>query len=430
MPPDASEGHATEGWRAAAGRGYTWTATPRARAEPVPAMRSLPSSHPDPPPERAALPSWRILLGVWTAFTALAMGQVYVFDSLRAHETSVRDVLFWVLPGYLFWAGSIPAILWLDRRFPIRGGAWRAGLAVHVAASLVFALLHLCLLSAVVLRMEAPPPGDGFTGILVHTIGSKYNWSVLTYWVILSIYLAVEYFRAAAARELRSTRLQARASQLESELAHAQLLALRSQLHPHFLFNALNSVALLVDENPAAAQRMIGQLGDLLRASLSDNPRHTVPLASEIELLERYVAIERFRFEDRLRVEIDVEPDTLGAQVPALLLQPLVENAVLHGIQPSLAGGTVRVAARREDAWLRLEVVDDGVGLPPGFEARAARRVGISNARERLRTHFGDRHSFSIGPEHPSGTRVTILLPWSGADVPAEAHGEPAHGHR
>ncbi|HEX8272606.1 MAG TPA: histidine kinase [Longimicrobiaceae bacterium] len=392
-------------------------------------MQPPSSIHPDPPPRRAALPSWRILLGVWTAFTALAMGQVYVFDSLRAHDTSVRDVLFWVLPGYLFWAGAIPAILWLDRRFPIRSGAWRAGLATHVAASLVFALLHLCLIAAVVLRAD-DIPADGYLDALRQLLGSKYNWSVLTYWVILSIYLAVEYFRAAADRELHSTRLQARASQLESELAHAQLLALRSQLHPHFLFNALNSVALLVDENPAAAQRMIGQLGDLLRASLSDHPRHTVPLASEIELLERYVAIERFRFEDRLRVELDVEPDTLGAQVPALLLQPLVENAVLHGIQPSLAGGTVRVAARREDAWLRLEVVDDGVGLPRGFEARIDRRVGISNARERLRTHFGDRHSFSIGPEQPSGTRVVILLPWSGADTPAEAHGEPAHGHR
>jgi sensor histidine kinase YesM len=391
-------------------------------------MQPLPSIHPDPP-RRAALPSWRILLGVWTAFTALAMGQVYVFDSLRAHDTSVQDVLFWVLPGYLFWAGAIPAILWLDRRFPIRSGAWRAGLATHVAASLVFALLHLCLIAAVVLRAD-DIPADGYLDALRQLLGSKYNWSVLTYWVILSIYLAVEYFRAAADRELHSTRLQARASQLESELAHAQLLALRSQLHPHFLFNALNSVALLVDENPAAAQRMIGQLGDLLRASLSDHPRHTVTLASEIELLERYVAIERFRFEDRLRVELDVDPDALGAQVPALLLQPLVENAVLHGIQPSLAGGTVRVAARREDAWLRLEVVDDGVGLPRGFEARIGQRVGISNARERLRTHFGDRHSFSIGPEQPSGTRVVILLPWSGADIPAEAHGEPANGHR
>jgi two-component system LytT family sensor kinase len=416
MRPDA---RGTEGWRAAAARGYTWGPTPRERADPPRAMDALPESAPDPDPA-AARPAWRILLAVWTAFTALAAVQVYVFDSLRDHQTSVQDVLFWVLPGYLFWAFAIPVIIRLDRRFPIRGGAWRAGVAVHVAASLVFAVLHLCLVSAWVLRMEAVP-GTGFADVLMQTVGTKYNWSVLTYWVILSIYLAVEYFRASASRELRSSRLQARASQLESELAHAQLLALKAQLHPHFLFNALNSLALLVDENPVAARRMVGQLGDLLRASLAGNPRQTVPLSSEVELLERYVEIERFRFEDRLRVEFDVGADALGAQVPALLLQPLVENAVLHGIQPSLAGGAVRVAARREGDWLRLEVADDGVGLPAGFERRVAQRVGISNARERLRTHFGDRHSFAIAPQGPSGTRVTIRIPWSGAEPPAVA---------
>lgn len=393
-------------------------------------MQKPPASPFDPPAERGAVrPSWRILLGVWTAFTALAAMQVYVFDSLRGHETSLGDVVVWVLPGYLFWAGTIPLIISLDRRFPFRGEARGAALAVHVSASFLAALLHLCVLSAIVLRTESPP-GTRFAAVLTQTMASKYNWSVLTYWVILSIYLAVEYFRASTSRELRNSQLQVRASRLESELAHAQLLALRSQLHPHFLFNALNSLALLVDENPVAAQRMITQLGDLLRASLSGSPRQTVPLASEIALLERYVEIERFRFEDRLRVEFDVDPDTLDAQVPALLLQPLVENAVLHGIQPSLAGGTVRVGARREGPWLRLEVADDGVGLPAGFERRAAQRVGLANARERLGTHFGERHTFSIAPGSPSGTRVTIRLPWSGTETLAAADAEAADHHR
>lgn len=367
---------------------------------------------PSPPgaPEYARI-SVRILLLFWLGDAVLTLAQVYVSNGGEGSAPSLGQLLYWVLPGYLVWALSVPAIVWLARRYRFEGGGWRRSLPVHLAVSLAIAGTNMVVLSLFALAQGSH--GNGFGTVLLDMAALRMNWSVFTYWFFLAFYLAVEHGQMAGVRKLQAAAATLRASRLEAELANARLAALKMQLQPHFLFNALNSISSLVPDEPRAAQKMIGELAELLRMTLAGEGDHDTPLRRELELLDRYVAIERVRFGERLRVEVSAEPDALDAPIPTLLLQPLVENAVLHGIQPSIEGGTVRVSARREGEWLALEVSDDGVGLPAGFAERAATRVGLVNTRERLKKRFGAEHLFAIGAAEPRGTRVSIRLPWS-----------------
>lgn len=375
-------------------------------------------SHATTAPVDTRLPA-RLLLLFWLGDAVLTLAQVYIFGALHGEAPSLGQLLYWVLPGYLVWALSLPAIVALARRHRFESGGWRRALPVHLAASLAVAAANSGVLA---LFVHAQSPGESFGAVLLKLAEMRMNWSVFTYWFFLAFYLAVEHAQTAGARALQASEATLRASQLEAELAHARLAALERQLHPHFLFNALNSISGLVPDEPRAAQKMIGALAELLRATLAGG-EHDTPLRRELELLDRYLAIERARFGERLRVEVRAEPEALDARIPTLLLQPLVENAVLHGIQPALEGGTVRVTAGREGEWLRLEVSDDGVGLAPGFAERAAERVGLVNTRERLRKRFGAAHAFTIGAEAPRGTRVSIRLPWTGLGEGALAAG-------
>jgi two-component system, LytTR family, sensor kinase len=234
-------------------------------------------------------------------------------------------------------------------------------------------------------------------------------WELFTYWFLVVLVLAVRHYTTAVARQRRATELAA-------AVANAQLAVLRTQVHPHFLFNALNSISSLVFDEPREAQKMIARLGELLRATLAEDGFGSWTLRKELEILERYTAIEQVRFGDRLRVAVECEPATLDALVPSLLLQPLVENAILHGIQPSMQGGAVRISARREGPWLRLAISDDGVGIDGDTNSGRAERVGLSNTRARLETEFGDDQSLRITRGEP-GTQVEIRIPWSTAEA-------------
>jgi LytS/YehU family sensor histidine kinase len=239
-------------------------------------------------------------------------------------------------------------------------------------------------------------------------------WAVFTYWFFVVYVLAVRHYTTSAARKLRAT-------QLTATVANAQLELLRTRLHPHFLFNALNSISSLIIDEPREAQRMLARLGDLLRATLAEDGRRTWALRRELELLERYTAIEQVRFGERLTIELACEPESLEAEVPTLLIQPLVENAILHGIQPSMSGGRVCITARREERWLALEVDDDGVGMPANGNGNGrGERVGLSSTRERLEQQFGGEHSFRIMKREPSGTRVSIRIPWTAGPSDAD----------
>ncbi len=211
------------------------------------------------------------------------------------------------------------------------------------------------------------------------------------------------------------------ASRLESQAAQAHLQMLKMQLHPHFLFNTLNAVSALMHRDVDAADRMISQLSELLRAALEKDDRHESRLASELDLLHRYLAIEQIRFRDRLKVEIDVEPACLEAQVPRLILQPLVENAIRHGIAMRSAAGRLTIRARRRDRRLALTVADDGPGVPPNRPLRPG--VGLANTRARLEQLYGDAYSLELVNADEGGFEVRLEVPFE--RTPRFAPGPP-----
>jgi two-component system LytT family sensor kinase len=341
---------------------------------------------------------WLVIAGFWLFNVVVSSVQIYVTVGVDGAPPPVTTILRWLLPGYSVWLASTPAIVALTRRWDFAGGRWGASCLVHLVASIVVATATQV---ADALAASAHDPRQRFVAVLVAMARTWGLWALFSYWFYVVLVLAVRHYATAMERKRRE-------AELTTAVATAQLGALRAQLHPHFLFNTLNSISALVAEEPVVARRMIAELGELLRTTLDEGARRTWSLREELALVERYVAIERMRFGDRLALQVTGEPETLAAEVPALLLQPLVENAILHGIQPALHGGRVEIAARREGERLELEVCDDGIGLP----AEVVERVGLTNCRERLTTHFGDDQTLMIARREPSGTRVVVRLPW------------------
>ena len=345
---------------------------------------------------------WPMIVLFWIVNIAVTTVQVYVNRRPTGDYPPLLSVLGFMLQGFVVWLVSVPVIVFvLTRRFRFEGGNWRVSLPVHLAASVIIAVTSQLVDTLIIMRGRPTAP---FMPVLIGLARSWLLWAIFTYWFFVVFVLAVRHYTTSAARKLRAT-------QLTAAVANAQLDLLRTRLHPHFLFNALNSISSLIFDEPREAQRMLARLGDLLRATLAEDGQRSWPLRSELALLERYTAIEQVRFGDRLGVQIRCEAETLDAIVPSLLLQPLVENAILHGIQPSIAGGTVRVVARRDGRWLHLVVDDDGVGL--SATNGRAERVGLSNSRERLEKEFGDDQALEIGPADGAGTAVQIRIPWS-----------------
>jgi sensor histidine kinase YesM len=212
------------------------------------------------------------------------------------------------------------------------------------------------------------------------------------------------------------------AVRLETNLVEARLQSLQRQLHPHFLFNTLHGISALMHRDVEAADQMIALLADLLRATLAIQTQE-IPLKDELDLLQKYVDIERIRFADRLTITYDIDPETLDACLPSLLLQPLVENAIEHGIAPTSRPGTVKVSARRAEQTLWLEVQDDGVGLGDDVLAALQDGIGVSNTRSRLRHLYGPAHRFEFVRRGARGLTVRVVVPWHAATPsPADGH--------
>ena len=347
---------------------------------------------------------WPLIVVFWIVNVALTTVQVYVMAQTSGRSPRLLGLLVFMAPSFLVWFASVPLIVGvLTRRFSFSSGRLLRSAAVHLVASVVIGLATQVVDTLTMLRVE---PNVPFLPTLLGMARVWILWAMFTYWFFVVMVLAVRHYTTSRARQRRATELAA-------AVATSQLAVLRTQLHPHFLFNALNSISSLVFDEPREAQKMIAQLAELLRATLDDGGLGSWPLRRELELLERYTAIEQVRFGDRLGVQIQCEAGTLDAIVPSLLLQPLVENAILHGIQPSIAGGTVRVVARRDGRWLHLVVDDDGVGLSPSATNGRTERVGLSNSRERLEKEFGKDQALDIGPADGAGTAVQIRIPWS-----------------
>jgi signal transduction histidine kinase len=232
-----------------------------------------------------------------------------------------------------------------------------------------------------------------------------FYWAMLVYCIISAALTGLKYYKRALVDELQIERLK-------RGYLEAQLNTLRTQLDPHFLFNALNGISACVEHEPKVARRMIEHLGDLLRFTLDSRNRREVSLADEVEFLEHFLALHRMRFAERLSVTVSIMPEVEHARIPSLLLQPLVENAIRHGISGRAAGGKVAVSARRVGDQVEIRVVDDGVGLPPGWTMEAARGLGISVTRERLAAMYpAGASAFDVAPHAGGGTEATIIVP-------------------
>jgi LytS/YehU family sensor histidine kinase len=237
---------------------------------------------------------------------------------------------------------------------------------------------------------------------------------MMTYWAIVGLSHAVLYYRESHDRAVR-------ASQLETKLVEAQLKALQQQLHPHFLFNTLHAISALMHRDVDAADRTLMRLSDLLRLTLENIGQQEVTLQSELEFLSKYLQIEQTRFADRLIVRFDVEPATLDTQVPHLILQPLVENAIKHGVAKKTGPGHIDISARRDGDKLLLEVRDDGVGLSEDALTALQKGIGVSTTRARLQHLFGAEYRFEFH-RRQAGLAVLIALPWRSYEAPDEVH--------
>jgi len=331
----------------------------------------------------------RAWLAVWIGWTALALffaASTSLTYRSTGRPANWRLTITRALAEWWMWALLTPAVFWLARRFPLHGSRTIRNAAVHVAAGTALAIAKLLADRAVFAMLT------GFwTYMLVSTLALDFT----IYGGIVAAAHGAEYYRRSRERD-----------QLEARLAEARLQLLGMQLQPHFLFNTLNTIAEMVHEDPDKADAMIGGLSDLLRRTLEMGPSQEITLDEELALVERYLDIQRARFGDRLRVRVDADPHARATRVPALLLQPLVENAIRHGLALRRDAGRIDIEASAVDGAVRIAVVDDGPAAGGGPE-----RTGLGNTRARLIAMYGGAATLALTHDRGRGTRVEVHIP-------------------
>lgn len=368
----------------------------------------------NPPVKRPKYVKWLAIWGVWTLFALFFTSQVALqYNQLSPTPVSFWRILAWQLVSGYIWFAISPVILLLAKRFPFDDGRWKSSLPVHIVACVVIALIQLAIDSFVLTRLGYPPnrpPFESFLDAYKFFVTVNVHLSMLIYMSVVGTASAYRYYQKYRERELQ-------ASQLEARLAQSRLQVLKMQLHPHFLFNTLNAISELIHKDPESADRMLTDLSDLLRLSFENLEVQEIPLKQELEFLEKYLEIEQMRFHDRLTVNMHIAPDTLDASVPNMLLQPLVENAIKHGIAPRSSGGRIDIDAARSNGHLEISVSDDGLGVPFGDLQNLPEGVGLSNTRRRLRHLYGDKHTFNLRPREKGGISVDMVLPYKGSSA-------------
>lgn len=354
-----------------------------------------------PSPTRKHLLRWVAFLCLWTLMGIAFASQLYLTHTKIDPPVSWKFALGRSLADwYVFAALSLPAA-WLARRFPLEKEKLPKSLLVHISAGALFSVSWM-VIRALVEELKHPDIAVSFAAAFSHALVATFVFNLMVYWVVVSITHTVSYYRKYQERELR-------ASELERRLSDAKLQALQMQLNPHFLFNTLHAISSLVHKDADAADRMISRLSDLLRYTLESTTEHEVPLEQELQILDRYLEIEQTRFGPRLQVQKEILPEALPILVPNLILQPIVENAVKHGIEPHARPGMIRISASRLNDSLVLEVRDNGKGL---LEGARRERIGISNTRARLDQLYPSAHEFSMLNLPEGGLAVRLAVPW------------------
>jgi hypothetical protein len=361
---------------------------------------------------RAAL----IVLLLSTLAGLFFSAQIYYTTTSLAHAVSWPQALYWGFGDWYEWALLSPLIFFLCRRWPFDRRSWPKSLVVHALSGVTFASIHavLCAAAAVLQGVITDPPTSfaiSLQGLLVR----RGHFNLAVYAVIVCAWHAWDYHRKYRDRE-------AEAADLNMRLARAQLEALRMQLNPHFLFNTLNAISGLMLNDVNAANKMLTRLGELLRLTLEARDQQEVSLAQELKFLNCYLEIQRIRFGNRLNVAMDIEPTTLEARVPNLVLQPIAENAIRHTMEPPNGGGEIRFRTARENGSLLLEVVDHGEGLKSQngvetwSESPVRHHIGLVNTRERLQKLYGVHQSLALKENPEGGVTVSIRIPFRPGD--------------
>jgi sensor histidine kinase YesM len=352
---------------------------------------------------RSQWPKLTVFLAFWSLVGLSFASQSYLANSHSGFfRTWNQSLVNYLADWYLFALLSIP-VLKLSRRFQFEKSRWGWITSLHLVFSFLFSCIYI-LLRAWVGQFQALWFGNFLEFPQALQLLSKtFLYNVWIYWVILAVSHAFSYYQKLHERELR-------ASELESRLAQARLHALQCQLNPHFLFNTLHSISSLVHKDADAADRMIMKLSDLLRLALDNTAVHEVQLSEEVDFLQRYLEIEQTRFRDRLVVQMDFQSNTLQAKVPNLVLQPLVENAIRHGIEKHARPGKIILRSIRHENHLALEVQDNGDGISDKKPTREG--IGLANTRNRLSQLYGSSQSFILENAPEGGLLARIILPF------------------
>jgi signal transduction histidine kinase len=357
---------------------------------------------------------WLYALG-WGVVAAFFTSEWLLFNAFAERPRPWPSIITIAFTDWGVRAVVAIPVVWLAQRVPLRRGRLDRALLVHLPASAAFTLVKVGICYALE-RTFAYLPTEAFNDLLL----GELHLDLFTYWIVVGAVHGMDAYRRYREREREAAELTLRASRLETQLAQAQLDSLKSQLHPHFLFNALHSVSALIHEDVEAADRILARVSEFLRLVLDRGAEQEVPLADELWFLEMYFDIQRARFQGRICIEVDVAPGVDAARVPPLVLQPLVENAVRHAIEPRATGGRIAVRARRERGALVLEVEDDGPGPLP----QAGEGLGLANTRARLKQLYGSAASLALESRPEGGALARVRLPFRPDGSVAASMGE------
>jgi len=352
---------------------------------------------------------WGLILFVCLLIGITFAVQGYIYANQKGYPLTWRDSFVEQIPFWLVWGLLAPLIFRFVQRVPLDRERWVVSVLKHIPASMVFSLIHMTIyliILAILKERELMEASDSMSTFIALITTLNFGMRMWSYLMLAAFAYAADFYQRYQEGAMRT-------SQLETQLAQAQLQALKMQLHPHFLFNTLNSISALLRKNVEAADRMIARLGDFLRLTLRNAGTQEVTMQQELEFLKCYLDIERIRFQDRLTVEINVQPEASKAKVPNLILQPVVENAIRHGIATHTEPGRIEISAHCENGWLEMRVSDNGPGLPRKDDGAAniTEGVGIKNTRSRLQQLYGETYRFELADASGGGLEVRVRIP-------------------
>ena len=364
---------------------------------------------------RPGMKKWFLYAVLWMVLAFCFAIQAYIAYALRGNRASWLPLFAWEGTSWALWGILAPFIFSFSRRYPLVKGRRRHHLALYVVAALLFSIVHLFLnvtLDSLAMRFFSEPYGS-FSEALQANFFSRITWRIFLF---ATIAVAGHGWEA----QRRYKKEEQKSSELQMQLVQAQLQALKMQMHPHFLFNTLHSLSELMYRDIRAADELVVRLGEFLRMTLQNSGENQVPLSKELDFLRCYLEIEKVRLQERLDVIFHIDPATLNLPVPNLLLQPIVENAIRHGIAPRAEGGKVEISAIPVASMLRIEILDNGPGysVTKTLESCFQKGLGLANTRERLEKMYGTNQRMSVQNAPEGGFVVSLEIPANRNQLP------------